>query len=291
MLGVLYGLGLYRGWAMQSLAAVYSPENLAELRGVRRWHIWASPAVAFVQWLGLIASAFGNRVNGERSTIGLAADGRVLSQRILATREDAVSMNRIPRTCSPGASTVNRKSQISDLTDLESLSNPQFQIPTLTSRLMNILLWDTRQLDVSKDFAGGFGVGMYRGPGGPRDAIVRWFYRRDHRPAALLFAHLAAIFARLGHRVKYVVDQPPRGADLYLFNPSLITLDLERQVIARSAGRRAASPRAGGRHDGQHSAAGIRRSRRDGRAGRGRAVALAAGGSPRRGREPRCSWA
>ena len=28
---------------------------------------------------------------------------------------------------------------------------------------MNILLWDTRQLDVSKDFAGGFGVGMYRG--------------------------------------------------------------------------------------------------------------------------------
>ena len=98
---------------------------------------------------------------------------------------------------------------------------------------MNILLWDTRQLDVSKDFAGGFGVGMYRGLGGPRDAIVRWFYRRDRRPAALLFAHLAAVFARLGHRVKYVVDQPPRGADLYVFNPSLITLDLERQVIAR----------------------------------------------------------
>jgi len=98
---------------------------------------------------------------------------------------------------------------------------------------MNILLWDTRQLDVSKDFAGGFGVGMYRGLGGPRDAIVRWFYRRDHRPAALLFAHLAAVFARLGHGVQYVVDRPPRGADLYVFNPSLITLDLERQVIVR----------------------------------------------------------
>ncbi len=98
---------------------------------------------------------------------------------------------------------------------------------------MNILLWDTRQRDVSKDFAGGFGVGMYRGPGGPRDAIVRWFYRRDHRPAALLFAYLAAVFARLGHRVQYAVDQAPRGADLYVFNPSLITLALERQVIAR----------------------------------------------------------
>ena len=104
---------------------------------------------------------------------------------------------------------------------------------------MNVLLWDTRQLDVSKDFAGGFGIGMYRGPGGPRDAIVRWFYRRDRRPAALLFAHLAAVFARLGHRVKYLVDQPPPTrstgcpADLYVFNPSLITLDLERRVIAR----------------------------------------------------------
>jgi anaerobic magnesium-protoporphyrin IX monomethyl ester cyclase len=98
---------------------------------------------------------------------------------------------------------------------------------------MHILLWDTRQRDVSKDFAGGFGVGQYRGLGGPRDTVVRWFYRRDRRPAALLFAYLAAVFARRGHRVTYVVDQPPRGADLYVFNPSLITLDLERDVIAR----------------------------------------------------------
>jgi radical SAM superfamily enzyme YgiQ (UPF0313 family) len=98
---------------------------------------------------------------------------------------------------------------------------------------MNILLWDTRQFDVSKDFAGGFGVGMYGGQDGPRDAIIRWFYRRDRRPAALLFAYLAAAFARLGHRVNYIVDQPPQGADLYVFNPSLITLDLERRVVAQ----------------------------------------------------------
>jgi radical SAM superfamily enzyme YgiQ (UPF0313 family) len=98
---------------------------------------------------------------------------------------------------------------------------------------MNILLWDTRRRDVSKDFAGGFGVGMYRGQGGPRDAIIRWFYRRDRRPAALLYAYLAAAFARLGHQVNYVVDRPSRGADLYVFNPSLITLDLERQEIVR----------------------------------------------------------
>ena len=60
-----------------------------ELRGVRRWHIWASPAVAFVQWLGLIASAFGNRVKWRAIDYRLGADGRVLSQRILAAPEDA----------------------------------------------------------------------------------------------------------------------------------------------------------------------------------------------------------
>jgi hypothetical protein len=79
VLGALYGLGLYRGWAMQGLASVYSPESLAELRGVRRWHIWASPAVAFVQWLGLIASAFGNGVRWRAIDYRLGADGRVLS--------------------------------------------------------------------------------------------------------------------------------------------------------------------------------------------------------------------
>ena len=99
VLGVLYGLGLYRGWAMQSLAAVYSPENLPELRGVRRWHVWASPAVAFVQWLGLIASAFGNRVKWRAIDYRLGADGRVLSKRILATpRTSETDETESPRT-------------------------------------------------------------------------------------------------------------------------------------------------------------------------------------------------
>ena len=59
---------------------------------------------------------------------------------------------------------------------------------------MKIVLWDTRQLDVSKDFAGGYGVGQYAGGGGARGRVVRWFYKRDHRPAALTFAYLAGIF-------------------------------------------------------------------------------------------------
>ncbi len=98
---------------------------------------------------------------------------------------------------------------------------------------MHVVLWDTRQLDVSKDFAGGFGVGQYHGRGGLRGKIVRHFYRRDHRPVALNFAYLAAIFRELGHTVEYVEDADPPAADLYIFNPSLITLSLEQRMIAQ----------------------------------------------------------
>lgn len=96
---------------------------------------------------------------------------------------------------------------------------------------MRIVLWDTRKLDVAKDFAGGFGVGQYAGHGGPRGWLVRRAFKRDRRPVALAFAYLAAIFRRLGHQVEYSEDRVPLGADLYVFHPSLITLALERQAI------------------------------------------------------------
>ncbi|MBN1591244.1 MAG: radical SAM protein [Pirellulales bacterium] len=98
---------------------------------------------------------------------------------------------------------------------------------------MHVVLWDTRKLDVSKDFAGGMGVGKYPRRKGFRNRLIRHFYRRDRRPVALLFAHLAAIFRRLGHTVEYVEDAVTPSADLYVFNPSLITLRLERDVIAQ----------------------------------------------------------
>ncbi|MCX7428387.1 MAG: radical SAM protein [Planctomycetia bacterium] len=97
---------------------------------------------------------------------------------------------------------------------------------------MHVVLWDTRKRDVSKDFAGGMGIGQYPDRGAVRDKIIRYFFRRDRRPVALLFAHLAAIFRRLGHGVEYAEDRIVPGADLYVFNPSLITLDLERGAIA-----------------------------------------------------------
>ena len=59
---------------------------------------------------------------------------------------------------------------------------------------MQVVLWDTRKSDVSKDFAGGFGVGQYPVRPGLRNGIIRYFYKRDRRPVALLLAHLAAAF-------------------------------------------------------------------------------------------------
>jgi len=97
---------------------------------------------------------------------------------------------------------------------------------------MHVVLWDTRRLGVSKDFAGGMGVGKYPCRKGVRDRFIRLFYNRDRRPVALLYAHLAAIFRRLGHTVEYAEDHIP-AADLYVFNPSLITLALERDAITR----------------------------------------------------------
>jgi radical SAM superfamily enzyme YgiQ (UPF0313 family) len=102
---------------------------------------------------------------------------------------------------------------------------------------MHVVLWDTRKCDVSKDFAGGFGVGQHPGHGGWRGWIIRRFFTRDRRPVSLLFAYLAAIFRRLGHTVEYVEDRMPGGADLIVFCPALITLALERKAIAEARSR------------------------------------------------------
>lgn len=95
---------------------------------------------------------------------------------------------------------------------------------------MHVVLWDTRRNDAQKDFAGGMGVGMYPGGGGLRGRLVRRWYRRDYRPVALNYAYLAAILRQLGHTVEYVEDRLPKG-DLYIFNPSLLTLDIEIATI------------------------------------------------------------
>jgi biotin synthase-like enzyme len=99
---------------------------------------------------------------------------------------------------------------------------------------MHVCLWDTRQRNVSKDFAGGFGIGTFSRGQNIRQRLVRWGYRRDFRPVALNFAYLAAIFRRQGHTVEYCADGPPPDADLYVFNPALQTIDIELAAIRQA---------------------------------------------------------
>lgn len=98
---------------------------------------------------------------------------------------------------------------------------------------MRVVLWDTQCRGVSKDFAGGMGVGVYHGAGGLRGRLIRRFYTRDRRPVTLSYAYLAAIFRQFGHRVTYRLDRSPGRADLYVFHPALVSLDVELQVIRR----------------------------------------------------------
>lgn len=106
-------------------------------------------------------------------------------------------------------------------------------------RPLRFALWDTRRRGVAKDFAGGFGVGQYRGRG-VAGRLIGHFFARDRRPVALQYAYLAAILRRLGHTVEYCLDGSPVEADVVVFNPALMTLDLERQAIHELVHRRPA---------------------------------------------------
>ena len=100
--------------------------------------------------------------------------------------------------------------------------------------MLKVAMWDTRRNDAQKDFAGGMGVGMHPGGGGLRGRVIRRMYMRDHRPVAMNFAYLGAVLKKLGHRAVYLEDELVR-ADVYFFNPSLVTLEFERQAISQVA--------------------------------------------------------
>jgi len=96
---------------------------------------------------------------------------------------------------------------------------------------LRIVLWDTRHGGAFKDFAGGFGVGQFRGKG-LRAKVIEHFYRRDFRAPPLCYGYLAAGLAGLGHSVEYSLEETP-PAELYIFNPALMTLPHELEVISR----------------------------------------------------------
>jgi len=84
---------------------------------------------------------------------------------------------------------------------------------------MNVCLWDTRRNNVQKDFAGGMGVGMPEKSSNFRENFIRRMYLR-----------LVAVLKQLGHTVSYSLDEVV-PADVYIFNPALLTLDDEMATI------------------------------------------------------------
>jgi tRNA A37 methylthiotransferase MiaB len=96
---------------------------------------------------------------------------------------------------------------------------------------LRIVLWDTRHGGAFKDFAGGYGVGQFRGKG-LRAKIIEHFYRNDYRSPSLAYGYLAAGLGKLGHQVEYCLEETP-PADVYIFNPALMTLPHELAVIRR----------------------------------------------------------
>lgn len=100
---------------------------------------------------------------------------------------------------------------------------------------MRIVLWDTRHGGAYKDFAGGFGVGTFRGKGW-RAKWIESHFRSDFRSPPLAFGYLAAQLRSQGHDVHYALDEVP-NADAYVFNPALMTLPFERERMREIAVR------------------------------------------------------
>jgi anaerobic magnesium-protoporphyrin IX monomethyl ester cyclase len=100
---------------------------------------------------------------------------------------------------------------------------------------MRIVLWDTRHGGAYKDFAGGFGVGTFRGKGW-RAKWIESHFRGDFRSPPLAYGYLAAQLRGQGHDVRYALDEVP-DADVYVFNPALMTLPFERERMREIAAR------------------------------------------------------
>ena len=248
-----------------------------------RVDVWAHPLVGLVEWLALVGTIFGSCVRWRGISYRLLPRGRI----VLTGREDEaedvdasgpLSLRERVRVRAASVEGSNpqllpemrryssrqcelRRSRVQALTlTLSRRERGPGQAPAfLPTRQPRVVLWDTRKLDVSKDFAGGFGIGQYCGDGSFRSRVIRHFYKRDRRPSSLLYAYLAAIFARLGYRVEYAEDSLPGDADLYVFNPSLLTLPAGARNDRRLAQAPAAGAGAGRGHAGLGAARPLRR--------------------------------
>ena len=73
----------------QSLVKVYFPEREPELRGAKRFDIWAGPLATLVNWLGMLSSTVGRRIRWRGVVYRMLHRGRVAIERREPPMDDA----------------------------------------------------------------------------------------------------------------------------------------------------------------------------------------------------------
>ena len=141
---------------------------------------------------------------------------------------------------------------------------------------MRVVLWDTRKLDVAKDFAGGYGVGQFPGGGGIGGRIVRHFFKRDYRPDGADLCLPGGDLPQAGAPGRILARPRARGR-------RRVRLQSLADHACRSNGRRwprrwptTPAAGAGNRRRGLLDARSLRRTGRHDRPRRGRAAAVEA---------------
>jgi ceramide glucosyltransferase len=83
----VYLLSVQRGAVRQSLARTYFPQHYAALRPARRFDIWASPLVNFVNWLGMFGAMFGRHIHWRGLSYQMLPGGQIRSMQPAAAVE------------------------------------------------------------------------------------------------------------------------------------------------------------------------------------------------------------
>jgi hypothetical protein len=78
---VLYATDVFRGMVRQSLVKTYFPDREAELRGAKRFDIWAGPLTVLVNWLGMLSSTVGRTICWRGVVYRMLHHGRVSIER------------------------------------------------------------------------------------------------------------------------------------------------------------------------------------------------------------------
>ena len=88
VLGLLYGLHVFRAWLRQLASRNYLPRRQEELAAARQFDIWLGPLAALVCCFGLLASAFGRKIIWKGIVYDMQLGGRIRSISFLSSMPD-----------------------------------------------------------------------------------------------------------------------------------------------------------------------------------------------------------